>query len=116
MEIKLKKQEYTLRYSLRGLFVFERITGKSYKADGLLEDYILLYSFLLASNPESFNMDFEEFISLCDEDKSIYPAFKKWFVSELRIQMQFFDESKSSENLKRDDDSKKKSRHRNSTE
>lgn len=100
--IKIGNQEYNLKYTIRALFVYERLTGKSYTPGELMNDYLLLYSILLAVN-ENFNMKFNDFIDLCDKDPSVFCEFKKWFITvlEQRISLQ------NKEHVE-DEDSKKK--------
>lgn len=76
--ITIKGVEYDLKYSIRGLFVFEKITGRSYAdkdAESKLFDiYLLFYSMLLVSN-DHFSLEVSEFIEACDDD----PCLMAWF-------------------------------------
>lgn len=83
MELKIGDKEYTLKYSIRCLFVYERIVGTSFVPGSLTNEYILLYSVLIANN-EDFTMSFNNFIDYCDTDHAIFPTFRKWFVEKLR--------------------------------
>ena len=83
MTIKIKDQECKIKYTLRGFFIYERVTGGPFTAGALMNEYILLYSLLLACN-EDFTMSFDQFIDACDEDNEIFRAFREWFVSILK--------------------------------
>ena len=55
--ISLNGKDFSLKYTLRAFFVFESISGYPFQFGKLLDEYILFYSFLIASNKE-----FKEFI------------------------------------------------------
>lgn len=92
MELTIKDKKYHIRYTIRGLFVFEKITGRPFKGEQLFDDYVLFYSFLLANNPE-FDIAFDEFINECDASPCLYDAFRQWFVREISQQKMFLQET-----------------------
>lgn len=65
MNIKIGNKEWKLKYSIRSLFLYERITGKSFEMAGLEDQVVFFYCILLAQNPEF--MTFEEFCDAIDE-------------------------------------------------
>lgn len=69
--ITIKNEEYKIKQTLRALFIFEQITKKSFKIETLLDNYIYLYSVILANNNEKI-LDWNDFINALDEDNSIY--------------------------------------------
>ena len=103
--IKIKDTEYKSKYTLRALFIYERITGKSFKFEGLYSEYLLFFSILVANN-ENFEITFDEFINICDEDPKLFNEFREWFIAELQKQSIY----KSEEDTKEDEtsDTKKK--------
>lgn len=103
--IKINNIEYKLKYTLRALFIYERITGKSFKFEGLYSEYLLFFSTLVANN-ENFTITFDEFINICDEDPKLFNEFREWFIAELEKQSIY----KSEEDTKEDEtsDTKKK--------
>ena len=52
MEITIKDKTYKVKYSIRAMFVFEKLTGKLFKLESLMDFYIFYYSMILAGNPE----------------------------------------------------------------
>lgn len=92
MKIKILNKNYSLLYTLRGFFIFESLAKRPYKPGLLTDDYILLYAILLASNQESFDMDFDKFIAECDKDASIFKTFAGWFLKEMKKRIIFNDE------------------------
>lgn len=83
MEIQINGSFYQLKNTIRGQFCYEKITGESFKPGKLVNEYVLFYSILIACNA-AFTISFEEFVDVCDNDKTLFPAFQKWFVEELK--------------------------------
>lgn len=69
--IKIGKNEYNVKYTIRALFVFEQITKKAFKIETLLDNYIFFYSLILASNPDKV-LDWDEFVDALDEDTTLF--------------------------------------------
>lgn len=69
--IKINGTDYKVKYTIRALFIFEQITGKSFVISTLLDNYIFFYSMLLANNPDNV-LDWNEFIDALDNDPSIF--------------------------------------------
>lgn len=69
--IKINGKEYKFKNTLRAMFIFEQITNKSFKIETLLDNYVYLYSILLANNEDNI-IQWDEFINALDDDASIY--------------------------------------------
>lgn len=67
MEVKIKGESYKIRYTLRALFIFENITGKSFEVKSSMEQFLFYYSILLANNP-GMTLSFDDFIDACEPD------------------------------------------------
>jgi hypothetical protein len=67
MEITIKGESYRIKYTLRALFIFENVTGKSFNVESSMEQFLFYYSILLANNP-GMTMSFDEFIDACEPD------------------------------------------------
>lgn len=65
MNIKIGDKDYKLKYSIRALFLYERITSKSFEMLSLEDNVIFFYCILLAQNPDF--MTFEEFCDKIDD-------------------------------------------------
>lgn len=74
--IKIKDTEYNIKYTLRALFIFEQITGKPFKVETLLDNYILYYSMILASNQDKV-LDWNDFIDALDENPKLLLELNK---------------------------------------
>ena len=86
--ISLNGKDLSLKYTLRALFVFESISDYPFQFGKLLDEYILFYSFLIASNKDSFNMEFDEFIELCENDLTLFEQFKEFILDEIKLRSQ----------------------------
>lgn len=53
MTITINNIEYKLKYTLRSLFIYEKITDNQFTGKSLIDYYILFYSTLLANNSDS---------------------------------------------------------------
>lgn len=68
MEVKIKGETYKIKYTLRALFIFENITGKSFNVGSSMEQFLFYYSILLANN-QGMTMTFDEFIDACEPEE-----------------------------------------------
>lgn len=67
MKIRIKEHDYEFRQTIRGMFIFEQITQKAFEIKTLLDNYIFLYSVLLACNPDDAPT-WDEFIDELDRN------------------------------------------------
>ena len=86
--ISLNGKDFSLKYTLRAFFVFESISGYPFQFGKMLDEFLLFYSFLLASNQELFKMEFEEFIELCENDLTLFEQFKEFILDEIKLRSQ----------------------------
>lgn len=101
MKIKIKNKNYTVKNTVRALFIFEKITGKSFAIDSLLDNYIYIYSILLANNP-NMTMTWDEFIDALDSEPNILTNFNAMLEKERKV-----DEVYTKADDKEDDTEKK---------
>jgi len=69
--IKINGIEYKVKYTIRALFIFEKITGKPFEVKTLLDNYIFFYSMILANNPDNI-LDWDKFLDALDNDPTIF--------------------------------------------
>lgn len=69
--IIINGESLKLRYSLRALFIFESITGKAFSVDTLTDNYVLLFSMLLAANPDT-SLTWDKFIDALDARPQLF--------------------------------------------
>lgn len=98
MKINIEGKNYQLKNTIRSLFIFEKIAGKQFDGKNLIDYYILFYSNLLANNPDEFNLTFDEFIELNDQDMSLFNQFVEFITKSNQINNQLIDKDKEEEN------------------
>lgn len=102
-EITLNNKVYKVKYTIRALFIFEQITGKSFKLETLLDNYVFYYSIILANNPDNI-IDWDEFIDALDNDPKKLEEFGKVLSDEEKKDKLF-------EVVEEGEDNKKKVKH-----
>ncbi len=100
MELTIRDKQYTIKYTLRALFIYEQITGKSFKMQTITDEYIFIYCLILANVPD-IEMSFEDFINECDTNPELVISMQKFIAKEMEKQAVFIKEVI-------DEDSKKK--------
>ena len=70
-EIEINGKNYKLKYTIRSLFIWERITGKSFKIENMLDNYLFFYSMILANNRDDI-LSWDDFIDALDEDPTLF--------------------------------------------
>ena len=86
--ISINGKDFVLKYSLRAFFIFENLSGYPFQFGKMIDEFLLFYSFLLASNQELFKMEFEEFIELCENDLTLFEQFKEFILDEIKLRSQ----------------------------
>lgn len=69
--VKINGTEFKVKNTLRAIFVFEQITNKSFAIETSMDNFLFLYSVILANNPDRA-IGWDEFINALDEDKTIF--------------------------------------------
>lgn len=69
--IKINGVDYNIKYTIRALFIFEQITGKSFQLNSLLDNYVFFYSMILANNKDN-PLNWDDFINAIDEDPTLF--------------------------------------------
>lgn len=77
MTITIKGNEYNVKYTIRSMFIFEKITKKQFKIESIMDWYILYYCIILANNMDT-TLTFDEFIDACDDDTSIVTKMQSY--------------------------------------
>lgn len=79
--MEISGKEYTFKYSLRSMFVFEEISGKPFSVDTLLDTYVFCYACII-SNPDNPQLEFNDFINWCDEHPDVMDEFNEFMRTE----------------------------------
>ena len=98
MNITIKDKEYKLKYTIRAMFIFEKMANKIFNIESLLDWYIFYYSMILANNPDC-DLLFDEFIDECDSNPTLIVKMQEYLNKEMAINNQ----------LKKEDEELKKS-------
>ena len=69
--IKINDKEYKVKYTIRALFYWEQITGKSFAINTLLDNYLFFYCMILANNPDNV-LEWEDFLNAIDNDPTLF--------------------------------------------
>lgn len=98
MKLKIGKKQYILKYNVRTLILYERITDKPFSIEGITEWAVLTYSALLAGTPGA-DIDLEEFLDDLTPDE--LTAAIDWLMKQLKIDRQVNGEKEESGEVKK---------------
>lgn len=76
MILTINNKDYTIKYTIRALFIFEQITGKAFEIKTVLDNYLFLYSLILANNQDN-PLTWDEFVEAIDNDKGVLEQLNK---------------------------------------
>lgn len=98
MELKLSKDiTVEIKYNIKSLMIFENITEHSFEVRNLTESYMLFYAFVLGNNKD-FQMKWDEFLELLDENPVALVEFQEWFEAETAKQQSMIAKFKEKKN------------------
>lgn len=80
MKIKIKDKEVELKYTLRSMIMFENMTDKTFKPEGLTDVITFMYCVIIASSKD-YSLKFDEFIDILDEHPEIVQEFSDWLTT-----------------------------------
>lgn len=98
--IKINGVNYKIKYTIRALFIFEQITGKSFKIETLLDNYIFFYSMILANNDKV--LDWDEYLDAIDKDMSLFQKMSDIVAEEQKSNKVFALENDGDDKSKKD--------------
>lgn len=85
MKLNIKDTKVELKYTLRALFLFEKIKGCAFSLNTLLDEYLFFYCLILANNKE-IDMTFDDFIDVLDADITLMSKYKEFLQKEMERQ------------------------------
>lgn len=83
MTIKINDKEFALKQTIRSIFLWEQITGRSFEIQNTLDNYLYFYCILLANNPDF--MLWDDFITAIDEDPTILIQISKCLTQQSQL-------------------------------
>lgn len=99
-EIEINGKNYKLKYTVRSLFIFEQITGKSFKIENLLDNYLFFYSMILANNKDDI-LDWDDYINAMDEDPTLFKRMSDIIEEQQKKDNLFSNEEKNKKGSKK---------------
>lgn len=87
MNITIRGKEYKVKYTIRAMFIFEKMANKLFKIESLLDWYIFYYSMILANNPDC-ELLFDDFIDECDSNPTLISNMQEYLNKEMEINNQ----------------------------
>ena len=101
--IELKGNTYKLKYTLRGLFLYEQIAGVPFTPDKTMNVFLLIFCVLIANN-DDFDLSFEDFTNVLDDEPKKIQELMKWMNTETeRMNLLSGDEPSEGEKKKAND-------------
>ena len=74
--VTINRKKYKVKNSLRSMFLFEAITKKPFTLSTLMDNYIYMFSILLANNPD-MELTWDGFIDEVEKHPSIITEMSK---------------------------------------
>lgn len=99
-EIEINGKNYKLKYTIRSLFIWEQITGKSFKIENMLDNYLFFYSMILANNPDNI-LSWDDYINAMDEDPMLFKRMTDIIEEQQKKDNLFTNEEKSKKGSKK---------------
>ena len=93
--IKINGEEYVIKYTIRALFMWEQITGKPFKINTLLDNYIFFYCMLLANNKDKV-LGWNSYLDALDNDTTLFSQMTE-IVNKAEEEKKVFDNSSASD-------------------
>ncbi len=86
--MKIKGNDYKIKYTLRAMFIFEQIKGSAFAINTITDEFIYLYALLLANNSD-MELTFDELIDELDNNPELIQEFRKSLIKENEKQSVF---------------------------
>ena len=101
MELTIKERTITLKFGLRAMMAFERITKKSFEISDM-QDIIVLFFCCVITSDKDIVLTWDEFVDYLDENQAVMADFSEWYTSiMLRNDMVSNGERPSEEDVKK---------------
>ena len=85
MEITIKGNTVSLKYSFRALMIYENITQKSFNPKGISDVVVFFYAIVVASSKDT-TLSFDDFIDWLDANPTAISEFSVWLTSVFNAQ------------------------------
>ncbi len=98
--VNINGKDYQVKQTIRALFLWEQITGRSFEIKNTLDNYLYFYTLILANNKDC-ELDWDAFIDAIDADPNIIVEMTKAIADLSKLEKMF-------ESGETDQDGKKK--------
>lgn len=98
--VNINGKDYQIKQTIRGLFLWEQISGRSFEIRNTLDNYLYFYCLILANNKDC-ELDWDAFIDAIDADPNIIVEMTKAIADLSKLEKMF-------ESGETDQDGKKK--------
>lgn len=99
-EIEINGKNYKLKYTIRSLFIWEQITGKSFQIKNMLDNYLFFYTMILANNPDNI-LSWDDYINAMDEDPMLFKRMSDIIEEQQKKDNLFTNEEKTKKGSKK---------------
>lgn len=99
-EIEINGKNYKLKYTIRSLFIWEQITGKPFKIENMLDNYLFFYSMILANNRDDI-LSWDDYINAMDEDPMLFKRMSDIIEEQQKKDNLFTNEEKTKKGSKK---------------
>lgn len=83
--VTISGKEFKVKNTLRAIFIFEEITGGTFKIETIRDNYLYFYSIILANNPDCV-ISWDEFIDAIDADPDIFKKMTEMLAEADKVQ------------------------------
>ena len=98
--VTINKKKYKVKNTLRSMFLFEAITKKAFTLSTLMDNYIYMFSILLANNAD-MELTWDDFIDSVEKDPSIITEMSKIIEHQGEVKSVIADDEESDGNEKK---------------
>lgn len=98
--VTINKKKYKVKNTLRSMFIFEAITKKPFTLSRLMDNYIYMFSILLANNPD-MQLTWDDFIDASEKNPSIITEMSKIIEHQGEVKSVIEDDEESDGNEKK---------------
>ncbi len=98
--VNINGKSYQIKQTVRSLFLWEQISGRSFEIKNTLDNYLYFYTLILANNKDC-ELDWDAFIDAIDADPNIIVEMTKAIADLSKLEKMF-------ESGETDQDGKKK--------
>ena len=106
MEITIKGNTVSLKYSFRALMIYENITQKSFNPQGLTDVVTFFFSVVVASAKDT-TLSFDDFIEWLDDNPESLNQFSQWLTDVYNHQVGITNKELAEETQSKEGDTEK---------